>query len=166
MTRTTNAGTHRHNILQIILQFKLQVQGAGGRPHAAGEQREGERHPSVNRHIRTHGPSSVPPPRAFSCFSPPPMATDAPYELVRHPVCAPSCVACSRAPQCLTSAAAVPRFHGCWVASSPRVLQSGGIWKSVSDDRDFRYLVLDNGLRVTLVSDAKADKVRGRVRIV
>lgn len=38
--------------------------------------------------------------------------------------------------------------------------QSGGIQKSVGDDRDYRYLVLSNGLRVTLVSDPKADKVR------
>lgn len=37
--------------------------------------------------------------------------------------------------------------------------QSGGVQKSVTDDREFRYVVLPNGLRVTLVSDSKADKV-------
>jgi hypothetical protein len=37
--------------------------------------------------------------------------------------------------------------------------QSGGVQKSVSDDREFKYCVLDNGLRITLISDPKADKV-------
>jgi hypothetical protein len=38
--------------------------------------------------------------------------------------------------------------------------QSGGVQKSVTDDRNFRYLVLENNLKVVLVSDPNTEKVR------
>ena len=41
------------------------------------------------------------------------------------------------------------------------VVQSGGVQKSVSDDREFRYFQLENQLKVIVVSDPSTEKVRG-----
>lgn len=43
---------------------------------------------------------------------------------------------------------------------SEAVKDSHGLQVSVNDDREFKHLVLDNKLRVLLVSDHSTDKVR------
>ena len=39
------------------------------------------------------------------------------------------------------------------------VVQSGGVQVSVSDDREYRYFVLDNQLRVIVATDPSTEKV-------
>ncbi|MGB1686896.1 MAG: hypothetical protein ACPHE0_10545, partial [Pseudomonadales bacterium] len=42
-------------------------------------------------------------------------------------------------------------------APTPETVTSDDIIKSPNDTRDYRYLMLPNGLKVLLISDAKAD---------